>query len=94
MTFKEQAMVLQSRRLAVRVVLVLAAGLAACGLAASAEQPFVDKFVLSDSIQPITQGELDREAKLLPAGVIGSGQGFEDLEQARSGVPVGARAHA
>jgi membrane-bound serine protease (ClpP class) len=60
MTFKEQAMVLQSRRLAVRVVLVLAAGLAACGLAASAEQPFVDKFVLSDTIQPVTAGELDR----------------------------------
>jgi membrane-bound serine protease (ClpP class) len=60
MTFKEQAMVLQPRRFAVRVVLVLAAGLTAYGLAASAEQPFVDKFVLSDTIQPVTAGELDR----------------------------------
>jgi membrane-bound serine protease (ClpP class) len=35
---------------------------AACGLAtpASAQQPLVDKFVLSDTIQPVTAGELDR----------------------------------
>ncbi len=55
-------MVLQPRRFAVRVVLVLAAALLVCGLAtpASAQQPFVDKFVLSDTIQPVTAGELDR----------------------------------
>jgi len=55
-------MVLQPRRFAVRVVLVLAAGLTVCWFAApaSAQQPFVDKFVLSDTIQPVTAGELDR----------------------------------
>jgi membrane-bound serine protease (ClpP class) len=39
-----------------------AATLIACGLATSAcgQQPFVDKFVLADTIQPVTQGELDR----------------------------------
>ena len=36
--------------------------IAALGLSASAcgQQPFVDKFVLSDTIQPVTQSELDR----------------------------------
>jgi membrane-bound serine protease (ClpP class) len=36
--------------------------LTACGLATSAfaQQPLVDKFVLADTIQPVTQGELDR----------------------------------
>jgi membrane-bound serine protease (ClpP class) len=35
---------------------------AGCGLATSAfaQQPLVDKFVLSDTIQPVTQGELER----------------------------------
>src|ERR1035437_416509 len=59
---EEQAMVQQPRRFAVRVGLVWAAGLVACGLAtpAPAQQPLVDKLVLSDTIQPITAGELDR----------------------------------
>ena len=36
--------------------------IAAFGLSAPsfAQQPVVDKFVLSDTIQPVTQGELDR----------------------------------
>ena len=46
------------RGLAVRVALGCAAlGL---GLAAFAEQPVVDKLVLSDTIQPVTAGQLDR----------------------------------
>jgi membrane-bound serine protease (ClpP class) len=38
------------------------AGLIICGLAipVAAQQPVVDKFVLSDTIQPVTAGELDR----------------------------------
>jgi len=41
---------------------VLIGLIAALGLSASAfsQQPFVDKFVLSDTIQPVTQGELER----------------------------------
>jgi len=55
-------MVQQPSRFAVRVGLVWAMGLMVCGLAipALAQQPLVDKFVLSDTIQPITAGELDR----------------------------------
>ena len=55
-------MVQQPCRFAVRVGLVWAAALFACGLAvpARAQQPQVDKFVLADTIQPVTQGELDR----------------------------------
>jgi len=36
--------------------------IAAIGLSAPAigQQPFVDKFVLADTIQPVTQGELER----------------------------------
>ena len=47
---------------AVRAGWVAAALFVAFGLgsAASAQQPFVDKFVLSDTIQPVTAGELDR----------------------------------
>ncbi len=39
---------------------LLLAMIAACALSARAQQPQVDKFVLDDSIQPITRGELDR----------------------------------
>src|ERR1035441_10238431 len=55
-------MVQQPRRSAVRVGLIWAAALLACGLPAPAraQQPLVDKFVLADTIQPVTQGELDR----------------------------------
>jgi membrane-bound serine protease (ClpP class) len=55
-------MVQQPSRFAVWVGLGWIAGLMACGLAtpATAEQPFVDKFILSDTIQPVTQGELNR----------------------------------
>ena len=50
-------MVKQTRRFAIWVEVVWTAGLVACGLAstASAQQPFVDKFVLADTIQPITR---------------------------------------
>jgi membrane-bound serine protease (ClpP class) len=49
-------------RFTVRVGLVWAIVLMVCGWAIPvlAQQPLVDKFVLSDTIQPITQGELDR----------------------------------
>jgi membrane-bound serine protease (ClpP class) len=59
---KEQAMVQQPRSFAVRVGLILAIGLMACGWAAPAraQSPLVDKFVLSDTIQPVTASELDR----------------------------------
>ena len=45
-----------------RVYGIAAILIAACGLAApaSSQQPLVDKFVLYDTIQPITQGELER----------------------------------
>ena len=42
---------------AVLIGLVMASGLA---VPAFAQQPQVDKFVLADTIQPVTQGELDR----------------------------------
>jgi membrane-bound serine protease (ClpP class) len=42
---------------AVMIGLVMASGLAS---PISAQQPQVDKFVLADTIQPVTQGELDR----------------------------------
>jgi len=44
---------------------------AAFGLSASAlsQQPLVDKFVLSDTIQPVTQGELDRAIVHAAAGL-------------------------
>ena len=45
------------RGIAAFVGLILAAGLAT---SACAEQPLVEKFVLSDTIQPVTAGELDR----------------------------------
>ena len=55
-------MVQQPGRFAVWIGLVWAAGLLICGLAtpAHAQQAFVDKFVLSDTIQPVTAGELQR----------------------------------
>ena len=43
--------------LAVVIGLIAALGLSA---SACAQQPFVDKFVLSDTIQPVTQSELER----------------------------------
>ena len=45
-----------------RVLVFAAILIAACGLTASssAQQPVVDKFVLADTIQPVTQGELER----------------------------------
>jgi membrane-bound serine protease (ClpP class) len=45
------------RGIAALVGLVFATGL---GASARAEQPLVEKFVLSDTIQPVTAGELDR----------------------------------
>jgi membrane-bound serine protease (ClpP class) len=55
-------MVLQSRKIATWIGLVLTAVLTNGGKTAPAyaQQPFVDKFVLSDTIQPVTQEELDR----------------------------------
>jgi membrane-bound serine protease (ClpP class) len=46
----------------VRGLAVVIGLIAALGLSASAwgQQPFVDKFVLSDTIQPVTQSELER----------------------------------
>jgi membrane-bound serine protease (ClpP class) len=58
-------MMMRARGLAVFVGWV-AAGFAACGLCGLAlaeqrsAQPFVDKLVLSDTIQPVTAGQLDR----------------------------------
>jgi membrane-bound serine protease (ClpP class) len=58
-------MMMRVRGLAALVVWV-AAGIAACGLGGPAlaqqqsAQPFVDKLVLSDTIQPVTAGQLDR----------------------------------
>jgi membrane-bound serine protease (ClpP class) len=59
---KEHAMVQKPGRFAVWVGLVWAAGLVICGWTATAcaQQAFVDKFVLSDTIQPVTAGELQR----------------------------------
>jgi membrane-bound serine protease (ClpP class) len=42
------------------VVLIGLVAVFGLGFPASAQQPLVDKFVLSDTIQPVTQGELDR----------------------------------
>src|ERR1039458_2117041 len=57
-------MIQRARRIAVQMAvgLVAAAVLAACGLAAPApaQQPLVEKLVLSDTIQPVTAGLLDR----------------------------------
>jgi len=64
MTPEEQAMFKRMQKPAVRfsMGLVLAAGLACCGFAAQppAQQPLVEKLILSDTIQPITAGALDR----------------------------------
>jgi membrane-bound serine protease (ClpP class) len=63
----DEVMLQRARGFAFRLNLVWAAGLVAVGLAAPAfgqqappQSPLVDKFVLSDTIQPVTQGELDR----------------------------------
>ncbi len=63
----ERVMFQQPRGIAARMGLVGAAALLAFGWAVTAraqqplaQQPVVDKFVLSDTIQPITQGELDQ----------------------------------
>jgi membrane-bound serine protease (ClpP class) len=55
-------MVQQPRSFVFLIGLVWAAGLLACGWAAPAlaQSPLVDKFVLSDTIQPVTASELDR----------------------------------
>jgi membrane-bound serine protease (ClpP class) len=55
-------MVEQPSRFAVRVGLVWIAGLIICGLAipVAAQQPVVEQFILSDTIQPVTAGELNR----------------------------------
>ncbi len=45
------------RRFAAVIGLIAALGLSAT---ANGQQPFVDKFVLADTIQPVTQGELER----------------------------------
>ncbi len=46
----------------IAVGMVAAVGMLACGqgVPAHAQQPLVDKFVLDDTIQPVTQGQLDR----------------------------------
>jgi membrane-bound serine protease (ClpP class) len=51
----------RAKRIVIPVVWAMGV-LAACGLAmpARADQPIVDKLVLSDTIQPVTAGELDR----------------------------------
>src|ERR1039458_10117346 len=50
-----------ARRLAVSLGLFAAGGFAACGLAAVASaEALVEKLVLSDTIQPVTEGELSR----------------------------------
>jgi membrane-bound serine protease (ClpP class) len=41
-------------------LVIVAVAYAACGLAAAAQQPLVDKFVLADTIQPVSAGQLDR----------------------------------
>lgn len=50
------------RGFAIPIGLIAAGILAACGLAtaAGAEQPLVDKLVLSDTIQPVSAGQLER----------------------------------
>lgn len=50
------------RKFMILAGLVVGAGLVAFGLAApaAAQQPLVEKLVLSDTIQPVTQGQLDR----------------------------------
>jgi len=50
------------RGFAVRAGLVWAVGIAVCGVAiqATAQQPLVEKLILSDTIQPVTAGQLDR----------------------------------
>jgi len=55
-------MVQRANGFAIWAGLVVAAGLAASGWAtpATAQQPLVDKLVLSDTIQPVTAGQLDR----------------------------------
>jgi membrane-bound serine protease (ClpP class) len=45
------------RRFAAVIGLIAALGLSATAIG---QQPFVDKFVLADTIQPVTQGELER----------------------------------
>src|ERR1035438_9096135 len=62
MALKEQAMVQSVFGFAVRIVtaLVVGVGLSASGFAASASQPLVEKLILSDTIQPITEAELNR----------------------------------
>ena len=41
-------------------LVIVAVACVACGLAAAAQQPLVDKFVLADTIQPVSAGQLDR----------------------------------
>jgi len=53
-------MIQRIRGFAFLVGLVAAAGFVACGLGAFAQQPLVDKLVLTDTIQPVTAAELDR----------------------------------
>jgi membrane-bound ClpP family serine protease len=52
-----QAMIQRVGELAILMGLIAALGLSA---PATGQQPQVDKFVLADTIQPVTQGELDR----------------------------------
>jgi len=52
---KEQSMIQRVRGFAVGLVAAFV-----LAISASAQQPLVDKFVLSDTIQPVTAGELDR----------------------------------
>jgi len=55
-------MLQRAYRFGIGVAFIAAAGLAACGLAAAAStaQPQVDKFVLDDTIQPVSASELER----------------------------------
>jgi membrane-bound serine protease (ClpP class) len=59
---KEQIMIQRGRGLVVAVGLLAACLMTVCVQAsqALAEQPLVEKMVLSDTIQPVTAGELDR----------------------------------
>ena len=55
-------MIMRARGLKILIHLVLVFGWGAFTLdpPASAEQPFIDKLLLSDTIQPVTEGQLNR----------------------------------
>jgi membrane-bound serine protease (ClpP class) len=62
MALKERAMRVHARGIARPIGWIATGVLAACGIAAPAlaEQPLVEKVVLSDTIQPVSAGQLER----------------------------------